>query len=236
MASSTVRTFRSFNPSRALLFLELNKPQLSSTAMQRKFLIFLLCNLIPVFASCQKHATAESASVPPSPKVDACTLITKEEIQAIQGSPITDTKGSESSAGAFRVSQCYFATAEPNKSVSLAVTQSEGAGKRSPRDFWNETFGRFKGSEKEREREGDNEKKESLREQRRGTEEEHESAPPKKIDGVGEEAYWTASRIGGALYVLKKDAFIRISVGGPDNIETKLTKSKALAAKALPRL
>lgn len=196
--------------------------------------------LLLASAGCRKHAStpssSDSRSTLPSAKIDACTLVTKEEIQAIQGAAITDTKGSESSAGAFRVSQCYFATAEPNKSVSLAVTQGEGAGSRSPRDFWNETFGPFKGGEKEHEHEGDKEKKESLREQRRGKEEERESAPPKKIDGVGEEAYWTANRMGGALYVLQKDVFIRISVGGPDNEETKLTKSKALAAKALEHL
>jgi hypothetical protein len=35
---------------------------------------------------------------------------------------------------------------------------------------------------------------------------------------------------------LKKDVFIRVSVGGPDNEETKISKSKALAQKALQRL
>jgi len=56
------------------------------------------------------------------------------------------------------------------------------------------------------------------------------------IDGIGDEAYWTAGRIGGALYILKDDTFIRISVGGPDKEETKIDKSKALAEKALLRL
>jgi hypothetical protein len=60
--------------------------------------------------------------------------------------------------------------------------------------------------------------------------------PPKKIDGIGDEAYWTAGRIGGALYILKDDTFIRISVGGRDKEETKIDKSKALAEKALRRL
>ena len=67
---------------------------------------------------------------------------------------------------------------------------------------------------------------------------EEEHAPPKKISGVGDEAFWFGSRVGGALYVLKgeKDLFIRISVGGADNEETKINKSKALAQKALKRL
>jgi hypothetical protein len=169
------------------------------------------------------------------PKLDACGLLTKQEIQAIQGSPLTDTKNSESSTGTFRVAQCYFSTAEPNKSVSLAVTQSDGPGKRSPKDFWKETFGRYENEEKEHE--GDKEKKESLREQKRGAGEE-EARPPKKIGGVGDEAFWSGNRVGGALYVLKKekDVFIRISVGGPDNEAGKIDKSKALAQKVLERL
>jgi len=44
--------------------------------------------------------------------------------------------------------------------------------------------------------------------------------------------------VGGTLYVLKKekDVFMRISVGGADNEETKINKSKALAQKAIERL
>jgi len=42
--------------------------------------------------------------------------------------------------------------------------------------------------------------------------------------------------MGGALYILKDDTFIRISVGGPDKEETKIDKSKALAEKALRHL
>ena len=53
---------------------------------------------------------------------------------------------------------------------------------------------------------------------------------------IGEEAYWAPNRFGGVFYVLKGDAFISISVGGPDDEETKINKSKALAQKALQRL
>jgi hypothetical protein len=213
--------------------------------MRKKVFISLLCCLLFAPVGCKKKTTdrhppsSQAAASPASQesvrtKLDACSLITKEEIQAIQGSPIIDTKSSESSTGAFRISQCYFSTAEPSKSVSLAVTQSDGTGKRSPKDFWKETFGRYENEEKERE--GDKEKRESLRDQRRGKEEQRESAPPKKIKGIGDDAYWAANRVGGALYVLKQEVFIRISVGGPDNEETKLEKSEALARKAIERL
>lgn len=42
--------------------------------------------------------------------------------------------------------------------------------------------------------------------------------------------------MGGAIYVLKNDVFIRISVGGPESEESKINHSKALAEKALARL
>jgi hypothetical protein len=42
--------------------------------------------------------------------------------------------------------------------------------------------------------------------------------------------------MGGALYVLKNDVFIRVSVGGPDSEEIKINHCKALAGKALSRL
>jgi hypothetical protein len=186
----------------------------------------------------EKRATTQPVTRQESgqAKFDVCGLIKNEEIEAIQGAPIKETKSSARSDGAFRVSQCFYTAAEFSKSVSLAVTQRdpESSVKRGPKDFWKETFGRYTGEEKERE--GDKEKRESLRDQARARGEEEASTPPKKIDGIGDEAYWTGNRFGGALYVLKKDAFIRISVGGPDNEETKINKSKAIAQKALQRL
>ena len=185
--------------------------------------------LLTALPSCQKSKT--SAAPSKRAKIDACGLITNEEVQAIQGSPIKDVKGSEQSGGSFRIAQCFYNAETFNKSVSLAVTQSDPASPkaRNPKDFWKETFGRYEGEAKEEK--GDEEKKESLREQN-----EEKGTPPKKIEGIGDAAYWTANRMGGALYVLKKDVFIRVSVGGPESEEAKINRCKALAEKALSRL
>jgi hypothetical protein len=158
-------------------------------------------------------------------QIDVCRLLTKEEIEAIQGSPIKETKSSVPSDAGFHVSQCFYTAAEFSRSVSLTVTlrglnQPTG---RTVREFWQETFGRF-----------DNQKKESN--PARSEEEKRESVPPKKIPGIGDEAFWVKNRFGGILYVLKGDAFISISLGGSDDEETTLKKSKALAEKALQRL
>ena len=213
--------------------------------MREKIFVSLFC--LVALAGWGKAASADarakkspSSTPTPSaspavaaPKFDACALITKEEIEAIEGSPITDVKSSENSDGEFRVSQCFYTAKEYARSVSLAVTQSNPnkPGNRTPKDFWKETFGRFSGDEAESEKE----KKTSPEpEQEKG--EKEKSAPPKKIAGLGDEAYWVGNRMGGTLYVLKKDAFIRVAVGNADSPETMLKKAKALAEKAIPRL
>jgi hypothetical protein len=187
------------------------------------FAIALLLGL----AACQKSKTTSTS---PATKIDACSLITNDEVEKIEGSPVKDAKSSESSDGSFQIGQCFYTTEIFNKSVSLAVTQRALASEkaRDPKTFWQETFGRYGNQGKEQE--GDEEKKKSL-----SNESEERSAPPKKIKGIGDDAWWSAGRMGGALYVLKDNVFIRISVGGPESEESRIDKSKALAAKALSR-
>jgi hypothetical protein len=181
--------------------------------------IFLcLLALLLGLVGCKKSETTSQA------KLDACSLLTSAEIKAIQGSAIIEAKANEHSDAGLRMSQCYFSAEQSNKSVSLVVTQSDPdhPSNRTPKDFWKETFGH--GSIAEKEHDGDKEG------------EEHESPLPMKIEGIGDEAYWAGSRVGGALYAIKKNTFIRISVGGPDSQEIKIDKSKKLAEKALGRL
>lgn len=54
--------------------------------------------------------------------------------------------------------------------------------------------------------------------------------------GLGEEAFWVGDPRLGGLYVLRKDAMLRLAVGGPEGMEAKLRKLKTLSRKALPRL
>lgn len=199
--------------------------------MRWNVLVPLLCSLLIASPACKKRETPK-----PVPKtshqsnqvqLDSCGLLTSQEIEAIQGSPIKETKSSARADGGFRVSQCFYTATEFSKSVSLAVMQGDSSrpAVTSPRDFWKERFGRFTGEEKEAN------KMETERK-----EEKEESVPPKKIEGIGDEAFWASNRFGGVLYILKGDAFISISLGGTDNEQTKIDKSKALAQKALQRL
>ena len=69
------------------------------------------------------------------------------------------------------------------------VTQGDpgSAARGNPKDVWNKSFGRYNDDEKEREREKD--KKETERDQGRAKEEREKSNPPKKINGIGDDAF-----------------------------------------------
>jgi len=158
---------------------------------------------------------------------DACSLVSKEEVALVQQASVTEAKSSERSDGTFRISQCLYTAAEFSKSVNLALIQADPnePSKRTPRNFWQEKFGAYEQSENERDEKAEAE-----------SVEEEKGPPPEKITGLGDEAFWVSNRFGGILYILKGDAFISIGVGGTDDEETKLNKSKALAQKALQRL
>ena len=181
----------------------------------------------------QGSPTNQIVPLPPEPRIAPCSLITNEEVGAIQHATITDAKSSAGVSAGMLMSQCYYNAREPNMSVSLAVIEHNPQDVSAPdaKSYWTESFRRLAGDESDEEKPGER------KEKRGGVErEEKEKRVPKSLDGIGQEAYWSGNRFGGALYVLAKDAIVRISVGGPDNEETKIEKSKALAQKALSRL
>jgi len=190
----------------------------------------------PVNTSGRSTSTIPAAAPSPAPtmaativkgKIDPCTLLSNDDIKAVQGEGPTQLQRSDRAEGGYIVSQCYFSLPITSNSVVLNVTTAaEGANARHPREFWKETFAGTSKKDKERDREVKD---------RKG-EEEEEGAKPEKITGVGDDAYWTASRVGGALYVLHRDLFFRISVGGAGDARSKLNKSKILARKAVQRL
>jgi len=205
----------------------------------------------------QAVAASQSAASSPSPlpqsaeptlgattrkaKVDACALLTSDEIRSVQGESLKETKASGSVEGGFISSQCFFALPTFNNSISLVVTQKgDGADARDPKEFWEATFDKKSETEREKERgkKSEKEREKEVRKARDGgrEEEEEEGAPAEKIASIGDEAFWTGSRVGGALYVLKGNTYLRVSVGGAGSQQTKINKSKALARLALKRI
>jgi len=166
-------------------------------------------------------------------KIDACGLLTSDDIKGVQGEAYQDAKRSDRQDGDFIIAQCYFALPTSANSIVLNVTTAREGVSTTPRKFWETTFARNAETPPAKEKEKDREKAKSG--ERREAEEE-ESPKPEKIAGLGEDAYWIASHVGGALYVLKGDEFFRISVGGAGDAKAKLTKSKTLAEKVLKKL
>lgn len=145
---------------------------------------------------------------------DPCRLLTDAEVRAVQGQTPAQKVQSEQPAGAFRFTQCFYRTQELSSSVSVALAVPLTDNKRSgPRDYWRAQF-------KREEREESDEKKQK----------------PRRIAGVGDEAFWVGDPVTGALYVLKGEVFLRVSVGGPPAQAEKIKRAKTLALYALKRL
>lgn len=166
----------------------------------------------PVAASPSPTATISQTEWG-QPNINVCALVPKEDVGAIQESPIVDVLSTGRPDGELLVSQCVYTAEVASKSVVMSVMERhpQGGSAQAPQEFWRKIF---------------------TRDEERRAEGEKEFVAPRKIEGVGDEAYW----MGGALYTLKHQILLRVSVGGPDNVETKLEKSKTLSTKALGRL
>jgi hypothetical protein len=193
----------------------------------------------------QTNAVAASTPAPaaqsPAPKgdVDPCSLLTSAELQTVQGEPLKETKSSGQAAGGLLNLQCLYTLPTFSNSVSLSLTERDPSASsgRTAKQYWQEIFhGReTAGREGGKEAGEKNGKEAGEKNQARGEEEEG-SVKPEAVRGLGDEAFWTASRVGGALYVLKGERFFMVSVGGKGDEESKLKKAKTLAQSALRRL
>lgn len=158
-----------------------------------------------------KARPAESAQPADQPIVDACALLTSEEIAAIQGEGVKETKQLRETAGGLAISQCHFALPTLVNSVNLRVVQrAAGPEARDPSEVWRETFAPDK-----------------LKTAKH---------TPETVPGVGDAAFWMGQPKAPALYVLKGNAYVRIHIGGTDDKDSKINKCSEMARKALSRL
>jgi hypothetical protein len=147
---------------------------------------------------------------------DPCRLLSDAEVRAVQGHAPEQKIPSEQPAGSFRFTQCYYRTPDLTSSVSVALgvplaTDSRRSG---PREYWKQRF----------------------HSQAQASPGRKKKEPPKPMQGVGEEAFWVGDPVTGALYVLKGEVFLRLSVGGPPDEIQKIKRARALASHALKRL
>ena len=199
--------------------------------MKKKLAGPLLCMLLLTSALGRAQTPTHHASQAGAAKqsrIDPCSLLTSADVAAVQGEPVEQTKPSNQPGTGLLMLQCLFRTTTPTKSVSLAVAAPSAM---SPRAFWRKQF--HPGKDTAIEKDSAGAEKKSVAERK---EQEEESTRPRAIAGLGEEAYWVGGPIAGALYVLKGNTFLRISVGGIREEPVRIEKSKALARAALKRL
>jgi hypothetical protein len=168
-------------------------------------------------------ATGGSAATTTASGTDVCALLTSDEIKSVQGEAVLEAKPNRRTDSPFAVNQCFYMTPSFTKSVSIEVTR-QGASEQSVREFWKANF----------ERAEDKREKKNERRKLKGKPLAGEPATP--VKGIGDEAYWVSTNANSTLYAFKKDALIRISIGGTDKEEERMKKIKTLAQKALARL
>jgi hypothetical protein len=161
----------------------------------------------------------ETETEPPAPTgtaaFDACKVLSNEEIASIQGEAPARNQLVGESTGPLTVSQCNFLLPSGSNSIAVRVVErGTGADGRDPREVWKETF------------HGPPPDAADARYARK----------PEKVDGVGEEAFWLGNRKSGGLHVLAGDRYIRVSVGGQEEIPAKIEKCSKLSQMILPRL
>lgn len=191
---------------------------------------FLICGFLcgTIAASCSKpepSASAPKSIVTPAATVadlpdaaiDACSLLTSDEIKAVQGEGTKETVPNRTAENGFVISQCYFSLPTAANSLTLRLVQrGEGAEAKSPRKTWRETFERDLKKAEEARGEG--------------------VSPPVQVPGVGDDAFWLGGPKGGGLYVLKGNRYFRLGLGGEPNQTLKIEKAKKLSASILQRL
>ncbi|HEX8633326.1 MAG TPA: hypothetical protein VF703_04165 [Pyrinomonadaceae bacterium] len=214
--------------------------------------IFVLCLFVAASPGCnensgsaqQSSSNAKQAASPPSPNSanapapagalnppaanlpdapNPCALLTSDDIKAVQGEAVKESKPGRRDGTDFAVTSCFYATPTFTKSVSLEVTR-KGTSSRSVREFWKANFAAAL------------DKREQKNERRKKQGKPQAGAPAQPVSGIGDEAYWISTNANSTLYAFKGDTLVRISIGGVDTEESRMKKIKTLAERALSRL
>ena len=225
-----------------------------------KTLTTLVCALALAALACGQKREADvrptptpqqQAAAQPTPSA-TCRLLSNADIREAQGEEPTAAQASEHLAGGVASSECFYPLPTFEKSVGLEVVRAApGAPEGALKDYWRKRFGAeaLKERERERERREEAERKrerELERERKSGQvregghaeeeEEGEEEGVPRRVAGLGDEAFWAGGEKDASLYVLKKNAVVRVNVSGPGEPEEKIKKASELARKVLKQL
>jgi hypothetical protein len=190
--------------------------------MLRTCFCILLAAALATLVGCSKRPAvvnappqADIANATPLPTLDACALLSAEEIKDLVGQAPTGTTPSHMLQGGFDISQCLFNLPDYSNSILISVTR-RGAGPdaRDPKEFLER----------------------KIEHPEEGEEQDKPHSAPDLIKGLGDKAIWEGTKVGGALYVLKDNAFVRIAVGTFGGAEKRKEKVIELARLLVKRL
>ena len=157
-----------------------------------------------------------------SKEPDACSLVSDADVRTSLGVTVKERRPGTQQAQGLLLSQCYLGTGTA-RSVSIAIAGSTRSGGKivTPRAIWHDQFHRRDKRDPELQP---------------GDREQEGESKARPITGVGDEAFWSGTRVAGALYVLRGNTFIRLSVGGISDEKERIEKTRQLAVTALTRL
>jgi hypothetical protein len=193
--------------------------QLKAVRPMKRILPQVIAGAGILFAGCSDYRPSTKAPGPAeenSAPLDACALLTADEIASVQGEAVRETKPSTQTLGVLTVSQCDYVLPTESNSIVVTLTQASAANASELSKQWSDMF------------HNDSARAEPA--------EAGAEASRREVHGLGEQAFWTGSPISGALYVLKGNQQLRISVGGADDVNTKIDKGEVLAEFILQRL
>lgn len=226
-----------------------------------------LLGLLMLALSCGAGGGAQEAKAPAAPAMPAappapavaqvpqsrtCALLTGDELREVQGEAPTDAQGSEHAAESLSMSQCFYRLPTFGKSVSLEVVSAPaGAPPGALQEYWRRRFHpdavEARELRRRREEEARLRREEELkREQeagqvreggRRIKNREEEHWRPRRVAGVGEEAYWSGNQKMWTLAVLRRGTVVRVTLAAEPEAEAEgLKRATALAGRVLKRL
>lgn len=190
----------------------------------------------PEGAGSQPGPRPEGAGSLSSARPDACSLLSKSEIEEVQGGAFQKAVPSGTPGAAITVTQCFFQVEPYSSSASLTLTYAnDEEGRRKLSEGWERIFHARRREARKEEGEGGRQEREKP-ESEREREEEARKAARTPVAGLGQEAFISAGRGNVSLYVLTRDAYVRISVGGRGKFDDWSRQAQALARAALRRL
>lgn len=175
----------------------------------------LLCTLLVWFASCSSSRPTSNSNGAsntrtigvndkPTRKLDACSLLTKADVESFLGEPVGAPATTHTEAMGNTVTQCRYSAPSGNKRVGLLLRQAPTTDEAA-----------------------------KIFRQARDTSKELSGTEPQVIDGLGESAYWTGGNLK-QLNVLKGDAWLIITASpgnGTDPLEASKNVSRKVLGR-----